>query len=353
MAIKVGILGFAHGHVMSYGGQWKAHPELGIEMVAGWDHDEQRLENCTAQLGGLKKCATPEELLAEDIDAVVISCETSRHCEFTEMAAAAGKAIICYKPMALTMAEADRMVAAVEKYNVPFTMGYQSRVDPQNIKIKELILSEEIGPTYLYRRRHGLSTHNWAGFENTWHNSAKDNRDIFADDSSHPIDMMHWVFGMPETVSCEMTTMANPKVVNDNGVALFKYENGMIAEITCSFTTVASEITTEIYCTGGSVQQYYGDATSTSMPRPEGQPGLKWMKVGDKEWTDSGIESPDAHAKRLDAQAVYFANYLKGEGPAVCTAEEGRDSLRLVLACYLSAREGRRVSVWDERIYGI
>lgn len=353
MAIKVGILGFAHGHVMSYGGQWKAHPELEIEMVAAWDHDAGRLENCTAQLGIPKKCATPEELLAEDIDAVVISSETSRHCEFTEMAAAAGKAIICYKPMALTLAEADRMVAAVEKYNVPFTMGYQSRVDPQNIKIKELIQSEEIGPTYLYRRRHGLSTHNWAGFENTWHNSPEHNRDIFADDSAHPIDMLNWIFGVPETVSAEMSTMHNPKVPNDNGVALFKYANGMIAEITCCFTCSAAEITTEVYGSKGAITQYYGDAVSTRLPRPSDQPGLKWFVEGNSTWTDSEIPSPGAHGERLAAQAWAFADFLHGRREPICSVYSGRDSLRMVLACYLSAREGCRVRIDDERVYEI
>ena len=47
-----------------------------------------------------------------------------------------------------------------------------------------------------------------------------------------------------------------------------------------------------------------------------------------------------------------MAEFLNGAEP-VCTAEEGRDTLRLVLACYLSAREGKRVSVWDPRIQDI
>ena len=350
--IKVGIIGFAHGHVFQYGGAWNAHPEYGIEIAGGWDRDEARCADGCKQLN-TKPFASLEELLASDISAVVVSSETSLHAEYVERAADAKKDIILYKPMALHMCEADRIVDAVNRNGVKFTMGWQSRTDPQNIKMREMVNSGELGKVCHYRRRHGLATHLWNNFEDSWHNSPVYNRDIFADDSSHPIDMMHWMFGMPETVSCEMTTMANPKVVNDNGVALFKYANGMIAEITCSFTTAASEITTEIYCTGGSIQQYYGDATSTSLPRPAGQPGLKWFVNGAKDWTDSGIPSPAAHAERLAAQAVHFANYLKGEEPPVCTAEEGRDSLRLVLACYLSAREGKRVSVWDERIRGI
>ena len=353
MIKKVGILGFAHGHVMAYGGAWVKNPEMGVKIVAGWDHDHARLTNCAAQLGGIGITSTPDQLLALDIDAVVISSETSYHAGLIEAAAAAGKAIICYKPMALTMAEADRIVAAVEKYKVPFTMGYQMRVDPQNIKIKELIHSGEIGDTFMYRRRHGLSTHTWGGFKDTWHNNPEYNRDIFADDSSHPIDMLNWIFGVPETVSAELSTMNSPDVPNDNGVALYKYANGMIAEISCPFSCSASEITTEVYAKKGSIQQYYGDGPSTRLPRAEGQIGLKWFVEGNADWTDSAIPSPAGHGERLGAQAQPFADFLFGRRGPICSVYEGRDSLRMVLACYLSAREGQRVRVDDPRVYEI
>ena len=229
--VKAGILGFAHGHVMAYGGRWRDMPELGVKITAGWDHDRSRAEESCAALGGAAVMDSAEALVQSDVDAVVISSETLYHPELCELAAAAGKAIICYKPLALTLSAADRIAAAVEKYGVPFTLGYQMRVDPQNIKIKELITSGQIGDIYAYRRRHGLATHLWTGFENTWHNDPALNRDIFADDSAHPIDMLNWLFGVPETVMAELSTMNSPKIPNDTGVALFKYKNGLIAEI--------------------------------------------------------------------------------------------------------------------------
>ena len=76
-----------------------------------------------------------------DIQAVVVSAETSLHADLVEKAAAAGKTIILQKPMALTMPEADRIVTAVEKSGVPFTMAWQMRVDPQNNEIKSLMES--------------------------------------------------------------------------------------------------------------------------------------------------------------------------------------------------------------------
>jgi len=352
MSKKVAILGFAHGHVMTFGSIWVQKPELGVTVIAGWDHDSKRLESCGEKFSGMKQCASVAEAIA-DADAVVIAAETSFHAELVETAAAAGKTIICYKPLALTMAEADRIVAAVEKYNVPFTLGFQSRVDPQNIRIKELIQSEEIGKTYLYRRRHGLSIHLWSDFDKTWHNNPTYNRDILADDSSHPIDMMNWIFGVPETVYAEISTMHSPAIPNDTAVLLFKYPSGMIAEITCPFSCTASEITTEVYGASGSILQSYGDAVSTSLPRPEGQPGLKYFHVGDAAWTDSGIPSPKAHGERIAAQAEHFAEFLHGKCDPICSVYEGREDLRMVLACFLSAREGCRVRIDDPRVYEI
>lgn len=348
--INVAILGFAHGHIGAIARDWLAHPEYGVQPVFGWDHDAERGRKSCEDFG-IEFVASLEEILARDIAAVIITSETDMHASLVEAAAAAHKDIILYKPMALTMSEADRIVKAVNDNGVRFTMGWQMRTDPQNQKIRELITTEALGKTCLFRRRHALPTHIWDNFENTWHASPKHNRDIFADDSAHPINMMLWIFGMPETVSCEMSTMVNPKIPNDNAVALFKYANGLICEISCSFTCSASEITTEVYCQNGTIQQYFGDNPSTRLPRPA-MPGLKWFKEGNADWTDSGLESPKAHGARLGWQAAPMAEFLKG-GKAICTAEEGRDTLRLVLSCYLSAREGQRVSVYDPRIQDI
>lgn len=353
MAVNVGILGMAHGHVMTYGKRWIDEPELDVNIVAAWDHDKDRLKT-NAETLKYEIEESPESLLArKDIDAVVISSETNLHAELAVKAAEAKKAIILYKPMALTLAQADSIVEAVEKNNVPFTMGYQMRVDPQNIKIKELIKDGTIGSTYLFRRRHGLATHQWPGFENSWHVQPEKNRDIFADDSAHPIDLTNWIFGVPETVMAEMTTMHTNDIRNDTGVAIFKYPNGMIAEITLAFACSAAEITTEVYGSKGAVQQYFGDGPSCNPPRKEGLPGLKWFVTGDAAWSESDIPTPPSHGARIGDQAKHFSDFLHGKREPVCTARQGRDSLRMVLACYLSYREGKRVRIDDPRIYEI
>ena len=346
--MKVGVLGFAHGHIGAYCREWREKPALGVEVVAGWDLDAERLRKAAEDFG-LSPCATVPGLLAQ-VDAVVITSETSLHAGLVEQAAEAGKAIVLQKPIALTVPDADRIVDAVRKYGVPFTLAWQMRVDPQNIEMKEMIEGGALGRTLMVRRRHGLGVHLWPDFARTWHNDPRYNRDIWADDAAHPIDFIHWLLGVPETVTAEVETLLDPAIPNDNGIAIFRYAGGPLAEVVCSFTCAAHENTTEVVTERGTIIQNYGDVPSCNVPRPEGAPGLKWYDVATKEWTVSQMAPPKSHGERLTAVAAPLAEFLHGRRPPIATAEEGRTSLRMVLATYVSSREGRRVRMDDPGI---
>jgi predicted dehydrogenase len=343
--VSVGILGFAHGHVAAYCNRWRAEPELGVRVTAGWDHDASRAA-AAGRTHGVELCDSPADLLRRsDVDAVVIAAETSRHAALADQAAEAGKAIVLQKPMALTVEQADRIVAAVEASGVPFTMAWQMRVDSQNVQMKSLLASGQFGRVFMVRRRHGLSTHLWEGFENTWHVDPAANRDIWADDAAHAIDFVFWLLGMPASVTAELGSLLNPKVPNDNGIAVFRYADGTFAEVVCSFTCAAAENTTEIVCENGSIIQNYGDAPSANVPRPEGAIGLKWYLHGAERWAVSDIASPAGHGERIAGLARPLAEFLHGRREPIAAAREGRDVLRLVLACYDSAAAGRRVAL--------
>ncbi len=343
--IRVGILGFAHGHVDVYCAQWRQHPAHGVEAVAGWDHDGQRLAKAAAA-HGLRCYGEADDLLgAHDVGAVVIGAETSLHAGLVERAAAAGKAIILQKPMALTLAEADRIVAAVARQGVPFSLAWQMRVDPQNVKIKELLQSGELGRIFMVRRRHGLNTHLWPWFPGSWHARPELNRDIWADDAAHAIDLVHWLLGVPATVTAEIDSLCDPRVPMDNGIAVFRYPGGPLAEVCCSFTCPAAENTTEVVAEKGAIIQNYGDVPSCNVPRPAEAPGLKWYTTERGCWTVSDIPSPANHGARIAALAGPLAEFLHGRRPPIATAEEGRRTLRMTLACYVSTREGRRVGI--------
>jgi predicted dehydrogenase len=344
MAIRIGILGFAHGHVDAYVTMWKKMRRT-VQVVGGWDHDFQRIAKAKEQ-HGVQMYDLPEDLLGSGtVDAVVIAAETSMHAELVEMAARAGKAIILQKPTALTMEEADRIVKAVKKADVPFTLAWQMRVDPQNVQMRKLVRDGKIGRVFMMRRRHGLSTHTWPNFENTWHVKPELNHGMWADDAAHAIDWLLWMKGIPESVSAEIATLHNLKVPDDNGVAIFRYADGTIAEITCSFTCLAGENTTEIVGEKGVIIQNFGDGPSASAPRSDDAVGLKWLIKGHKQWTISGIHSPAGHGERIAGLAKPLCEFLNGKREALATAEEGRIALAMTLACYRSSELGRRVAI--------
>ncbi|MGI6295237.1 MAG: Gfo/Idh/MocA family protein [Armatimonadota bacterium] len=340
----IGILGFAHGHVGMYCDQWRNRPELGIRLVAGWDHDADRAAaNCSGREIACE--ATVESLLArDDIEAVVIAAETSMHADLVEKSAAAGKAIVLQKPISLTMEEADRIVNAVNTNNVPFTMAWQMRVDRHNLQAKQLIESGEFGRVFMIRRRHCLGTQFMPGFDQLWHVKPEYNRDIFADDAAHPIDFVYWMLGMPVSVMAEMDTLLNPKVPNDNAIAIYRYADGAFAEVSCTFVAVAGENTLEIICENGVIIGNYGDAPSNAV-KPTGAPQLKWYKHGDSGWTISDLPEITNQGERIAGLAEPIAEFLHGKRPAIATAEEGRDVLKLVQSCYDSAQQGRRIAI--------
>ncbi|MGO8704377.1 MAG: Gfo/Idh/MocA family protein [Candidatus Brocadiia bacterium] len=346
--VRLGILGFAHGHVDMYCERWRQQPLLGAQVVAGWDHDAGRAaKGCERHQ--IAPAATAEELLSRaDVDAVVIGAETSLHAELVEKAAAAGKAIVLQKPLSLTLADADRIIAAVDRSKVPFTLAWQMRVDPHNVKVKRLLAEGRFGKVYMARRRHCLNTQRWKDFDHTWHVQPEFNRDIFADDAAHAMDFIYWLMGMPRTVMAEMGTLLNPRIPNDNAIAVFRYADGRFAEVSCTFVEVAGENTLEVVCQNGTIIGNYGDLVSVAPPRPAGGIQLKWRMDDDAGWTVSDIPDINGQGERIAGLAGPLAEFLSGRRPPIATAAEGRDVLRMVLACYESAASGTRVTITPE-----
>ncbi len=341
--INVGILGFAHGHVFGFGEQWQKNPDWGVQITKGWDLDEVRRADGCKRLD-IAEADSAEALLTDKtIGAVVIASQTLYHADLAVMAAKAGKKIIVYKPIALTLEQADRIVSAVQEYNTDFTMAWQMRTDPINEQMRALITGGALGKPYYFRRRHGLALHNDPNFKNMWHVDERLNRDIFADDSAHPIDWMLSLFGMPESVVCELSTMHDPAVRNDLGAAIFRYPSGLLAEITFCASCSAAEITTECYFERGALQHYGGDGVSTRLPHAA-MPSLKWFVEGESDWHISDIPVPAGQWERICGQGKPLADFLCGRRPPIATAKEGKDALRAVLACYTAANEGRRLS---------
>ena len=342
--VRIGVLSHAHGHVSTYCGVMQGFED--VDLVATWDDNEARGRRCADQFG-LEFRATPEAVVEDPgIDAVMIGCETNRHADFVELAAAAGKDILLQKPMATTVADCDRIIAAVRAHGVRFTVAYQMRHDPVNVRMKELVQAGTVGRLAMVRRRHCIDVLLNPGFvtgDTAWHVDPVANVGMFFDDAAHAADWFLWMLGEPVSVMAEIGRIVTDVAPDDNGLAVYRFAGGVIGVLLNSSTTVAAIGTTEIYGDEGTILQDYGDAPATAAPRPADAVPLRSIRRGDSEWTEYPLPIPAGQGERIAAVPRPFVDYLKGLRQAPVTAEEGRKSVEMVLGAYRSAAKGRRV----------
>ena len=121
------------GAVIGYGGMGNFHSEKmqtvdGIELIGVYDIDPK--QNELAKSRGIHAYASREELLADPrIDLVTVATPNDVHKEIVIAALAAGKNVICEKPVAMNSAELDEMIAAANKYGKLFTVHQNRRWD--------------------------------------------------------------------------------------------------------------------------------------------------------------------------------------------------------------------------------
>ena len=143
----------------------------------------------------------------------------------------------------------------------------------------------------------------------------------------------------------EIDNIVTDVAPDDNGAAIYRFESGMLGTLFNGSTTVAGVNTTEIYGDRGTIIQDYGDAPSTSAPRPPDARPLRYIRQGDDAWTEFDLPIPKSQGERIAAVPRPFVDYLKGESNQRVSAEEGRKSVEMVLAAYESAKSGRRVAI--------
>lgn len=344
--IRFGVISFAHAHVNAYIEEIAGFDDA--KVVAAWDDDQQR-GRAQCEKYGLDFESELDTLLArDDIDAVFVTSPTNQHAAHVIAAAKAGKAVLLQKPMALTLEDCDAIIEAVERYKVPFSMCYQMRVDPVNIRIKALLDEGAIGKIAVVRRRHAINALLQPSFARpgNWHIDPVQNMGMFMDDASHAADWFYWMLGRPVSVMAEIDNVVTDVAPDDNGVAVYRFAKGEMGILLNSSTMLAAEATTEVYGDKGSIVQNYGDAVSSALPRPAGAAALKIYRAGANDWEvfdDLAADRP--HGERIRALPRALISYLRGEAPPVATAQDGKVCIEMILAAYASAREGRRITL--------
>jgi len=353
MSLSLAFISFAHGHAYTYADVLRTMPE--VRLAACWDDDAARGQAAATRYG-MRWVPVLDDLLGDGkIDAVIVTSPTNRHAAHVVAAAAAGKHVLCQKPMALSLADCDRMIEAVKRSAITFSMAYQMRHDPVNQEMRRMVRAGALGRIGLARRRHCipvLFSKDFVAGSTRWHVDPVQNMGMFMDDAVHACDWYTWMFGRPTSVIAEIDNVLTTVAPDDTGVAIYRFAgsqyvaSGMMGILVNSSVIHAGLNTTELYGDEGVLVQDYGDAPSAAMEHPPDARPVRWYRADqpDRRWRVPDLPVAASQGERIAAVPRPFVECLLEGTPVAATAEDGRVGVEMVLGAYDAAREGRRVT---------
>jgi predicted dehydrogenase len=282
------------------------------------------------------------DLLARaDIDIVSVCVPSGLHASIGIAAAEAGKHVLVEKPIALTLADADALIAACERAGVTLGVVLQNRFNPPMRDLRALVDSGALGKLYL-----GNATVRWYRpqeyYEDGWHGTWAMDGGALMNQSIHHIDALQWLMGDVDTVYAYTGTLAHRMEAEDVGVVAVRFKNGALGTIEGSTLTYPENLEGSVALFGehGSVK-----VGGTALNRK-----IFWKVRGELEHeremlTREALDPPSVYGSSHREQLLEMVNAIR-EGRAPSThGREARRSLALATAIYESARERREVSL--------
>jgi predicted dehydrogenase len=350
--LRVGMISWAHVHAEF---RAKALRELpGARIVAVSDDNEARGRAAAMRFGVEQFVDDWRELVRrDDVDVVMVHSENSRHADQVIAAAEAGKHVFCEKPVATSVADAHRMVAAVEKAGVEGTAAFVSRFSQEASRAKAIVDAGILGTVIHARSFIGLAGIREIGCPPDMADWMEDptlgGGGAWIDEGSHAIDLLRWLNGDIERVAAMTANRHKPNLkVEDVGAAILTFANGALGEVGTVWSMavdIGMRDLLELYGTDGTLIMRATDR----FPRVEvfdarGKGPLKGWSVPHiepdaKEPHDYSSWPPHVHHYKREV-ASYVSRYLRDEKPFGPTLRDGLACIAVIEAGYRSAAEG-------------
>ncbi len=316
-----------------------------VKLVACMDVVESSAKSLGEEYG-VPWTTKVEELLARpEVEVVTIATPAFTHADLVEKAAKAGKAIICEKPLAANLADADRIISASKSAGVPLSTCFPLRYLGAAKFTVELLQKEALGEIIEIRLRNlgdkkeSYWTGGFSGRTITdWRKSKKaSGGGVIITNLIHHLDLARGVTGLEvERVYAETGTFMTKVEVEDLGAGCLRYENNAIGVVEGSSCYAGGSGELDIVFLGTKGQSRFGlwsGKCEVFLREPAaGLPANEWIT---REFNDQ---------IHVDFYEDFAAALRAGKTPPV-TGEDGRAALEAVLAIYQSAESGKPVSL--------
>ncbi|MDR0554645.1 MAG: Gfo/Idh/MocA family oxidoreductase [Treponema sp.] len=339
--VRIGLLGY--GKVANLHAEALKDVSTG-ELVAVAGRNIER-RNGFAEKWKIASRDTAAEMVQKDkVDAIIITTPHPQHREGAIESLAAGAHVLVEKPMALTVAECDEMIAAAKKAGKFLSVMCQRRWFPACARIKRAIDEGKLGKPVLaqltilgWRDKAYYDSDPWRG---KW---ATEGGGILINQAPHQIDLLQWYMGPFGEIKGYWENFNHPYIeVEDSAVAAIKFRDGGLGSV-----LVSNSQKPGIYAK----VHIHGDAAWSAGVQTDGgamfiagmssivEPPLNdlWTIEGEKELLDTFRAEDEAFFKTINATVYFFSRQLEefcaaireGRAP-VATGEEGRETVKFI-----------------------
>jgi len=313
----------------------------GVECVALYNRTRAKAEALARAFDVPAVYDDAEELLRrEPLDFIDIITNVETHSQFVHLVAAHELPVICQKPMATSLEEAEHMVRVCRETGVPFFVHENWRWQTPIRQVKRVLSEKGIGNPFRARIHYCSS---FPVFDNQ--PSLKElEQFILTDMGSHILDVARFLFGEAESVYCQTYRVHRDIKGEDVATVMMKMGNG---------TTVVCEIS------------YASRTEHERFPETyifvEGEMGSLelgpdyWLRVTTVDGTHARRYPPPRYAWAQPTHDVVHSSIvacnanllqaLRGEGPAETRGEDNLKTVRLIFAAYESAASGQAISI--------
>lgn len=281
-------------------------------------------------------------LARSDVDAVCICTPSGLHAQQTIAAANAGKHVLVEKPMALTVHDADAMIAACDSANVLLGVALQRRTDPYFQAVREGIVLGYLGRPVLasvivpyLRTQEYYESAAWRG---TW---AMDGGGALMNQAIHLVDLLLWFMGDIANVQAFATTLVHDIEVEDCLSATIQFTSGALGTITA--TTAAGPGFAHRVSIYGEKAGVQIEGEQITRARGDSLPAMLSGVVDTTPVAAGAGASPTGISAEGHTRLINdFVAAIQTNRPPLVSGEEGRRSLDAVLRIYAAAGIGRQ-----------
>ncbi|HLU21961.1 MAG TPA: Gfo/Idh/MocA family oxidoreductase [Bacillaceae bacterium] len=277
-----------------------------------------------------------------DVDLVSICTPPYTHAPIAIDSLKAGKHVIVEKPMASSLEECDAMIEAANENNKLLSVVAQNRFTNPMMKVKHVLDTQLIGPIVhaqvdsYWWRGHSYYDLWWRG---TWE---KEGGGCTLNHAVHHIDIFQWMNGMPSEITAVMSNTSHDNAeVEDISIAIAKYDNGSLAQITSSVVHHGEEQQLIFQGRNARVSVPWRHTASKSKENGFPQPNPELDEKLERVYSQLKDLRYEGHTGQIDN----VLSAIEGNGELLIDGIQGRKTLELISAIYESASLSKTVKL--------